>query len=216
MANIAKNKKYHFIYKTTNLINEKYYIGKHSTNNLEDGYLGSGTYLRRSIRKYGKENFKREVLEFCETYEKLGEREKELITLNEIVGKQCMNLKPGGLGGLNNEEHKQKFTVAGSKAHRKYLKEDCQYKEKYSFICKQRNKKRNSAFFIIGKGKDWTGLKHTEESKRKIGQANSLKQQGSKNSQFGTCWIMKEGVSKKIKREELKNYLTLGWIKGRK
>lgn len=61
MANIKKNKKYFFIYKTTNLINGKYYIGMHATNNLEDDYLGSGTYLRRSVKKHGKESFKKEI-----------------------------------------------------------------------------------------------------------------------------------------------------------
>ena len=49
--------KYHFLYKTTNLINGKYYYGMHSTYKLNDGYLGSGKILRYSIRKYGKENF---------------------------------------------------------------------------------------------------------------------------------------------------------------
>ena len=55
---MSKNKiKYHFLYKTTNLINNKYYYGMHSTYKLDDGYLGSGKRLRYSIRKYGKENF---------------------------------------------------------------------------------------------------------------------------------------------------------------
>ena len=44
----------HYIYKTTCNITNKYYIGMHSTSNLEDGYLGSGKRLRYSIRKYGK------------------------------------------------------------------------------------------------------------------------------------------------------------------
>ena len=57
-------KKYHYIYKTTNLKNGKFYVGMHSSDNLNDGYLGSGTRLRRSIRKNGKENFKIEILEF--------------------------------------------------------------------------------------------------------------------------------------------------------
>ena len=54
--------KYHIIYKTTNLINGKIYVGMHSTDNLNDGYLGSGWILKQVIKKYGKENFKREVL----------------------------------------------------------------------------------------------------------------------------------------------------------
>ena len=54
--------KYHIIYKTTNLINGKIYVGMHSTDNLNDGYLGSGWILKQAIKKYGKENFKGEVL----------------------------------------------------------------------------------------------------------------------------------------------------------
>ena len=67
MSNSKSARKYHFIYKTTNLINGKYYIGMHSTNKLNDGYLGSGKKLRRSINKYGVENFKCEILEFLTT-----------------------------------------------------------------------------------------------------------------------------------------------------
>jgi hypothetical protein len=50
----------HYIYKTTNLITKEYYIGKHSSQNIEnDNYLGSGLLLTRSIKKHGRENFKR-------------------------------------------------------------------------------------------------------------------------------------------------------------
>ena len=56
-------KRVFFIYRTTNLINNKYY-GKHSTHNINDGYLGSGVLLYKAIKKYSKENFSRDILMF--------------------------------------------------------------------------------------------------------------------------------------------------------
>ena len=62
----------------------------------------------------------------------------------------------------------------------------------------------------------WVGRKHNPETKRKIGEANSIRQRGENNSQFGTCWITKDDKNKKIKKEELDDYIKNGWIKGRK
>ena len=75
-----KEYNFHYIYKTTNRLNGKYYVGMHSTNNINDGYIGSGDRLRRSIRKYGKENFKFEIIEFLPNRTTLRDRERELIT----------------------------------------------------------------------------------------------------------------------------------------
>ena len=68
---------YHIIYKTTNIINEKWYIGRHSTKNLNDSYLGSGVVLKQEIQKYGKENFKREILYSDDNFEDMVAKEKE-------------------------------------------------------------------------------------------------------------------------------------------
>jgi hypothetical protein len=72
-----KQKKYHYIYKTTCNVNGKYYIGMHSTDNLEDGYMGSGKRLWNSINYHGKETHVKEILEYCKSREELVDLEKK-------------------------------------------------------------------------------------------------------------------------------------------
>jgi hypothetical protein len=95
------NKIYYFSYQTTNLINGKKYIGVHTTKNLDDGYLGSGKILKKAFRKYGLENFKREILEFFDTEKQMYEREANLITDEIISDSKFYNLKHGGEGGFS-------------------------------------------------------------------------------------------------------------------
>jgi group I intron endonuclease len=84
------------IYKTTNLINGKFYIGQDSKNNSE--YLGSGLLLSKAIDKYGRENFKKEILEVCENKKTLNER--EIYWIKELKAIECgYNLTKGGSGG---------------------------------------------------------------------------------------------------------------------
>lgn len=86
------------IYKTTNLVNGKVYVGKDAYN--RSTYFGSGNILRRAIAKYGKENFKKEILEVCKSLAHLAEREKywiaELHSTDRSIG---YNLTEGGNGG---------------------------------------------------------------------------------------------------------------------
>jgi len=70
-------KKYYFLYKTTNKINGRYYIGIHGTNDMDDGYLGSGVFLEKAIKKYGKDNFSRIILKYVNNYEELNKLERE-------------------------------------------------------------------------------------------------------------------------------------------
>jgi hypothetical protein len=95
----------YFIYKTTNLINGKTYIGMHSTNNIQDGYLGSGVVFKKVLKKYGVGNFKREILEFSDSYDNLIELEKKYVNEDVVIDDNTYNLKTGGQsnGRLSNE-----------------------------------------------------------------------------------------------------------------
>lgn len=84
------------IYKTTNLVNGKIYIGKDEKNN--PNYLGSGKILKSAIKKYGEENFKKEILEICKTREELNEREKYWIKKLKSI-EEGYNIAEGGAGG---------------------------------------------------------------------------------------------------------------------
>ena len=103
MANtrIQLTKKYHIIYKTTNLINQKFYIGAHSTDDLDDGYVGSGDNIVRAIKKYGKENFSKEILEILPNPESMFLAEASIVTPEFIKRKDVYNIIPGGYGGPN-------------------------------------------------------------------------------------------------------------------
>jgi hypothetical protein len=91
-------KKY-FVYKAINIINNKCYIGKHETSNENDGYMGSGVALNAAIRKYGKANFNREILEYASSSEELNMLESKYITEDFLNSSNSYNCAPGGQGG---------------------------------------------------------------------------------------------------------------------
>lgn len=86
----------HIVYKTTNLVNNKIYVGIHSTNDLNDGYLGSGRNLRQDIEKYGEENFKREVLYECSSRDVAAAYESFLVDQEFLERDDTYNIKKGG------------------------------------------------------------------------------------------------------------------------
>ena len=108
---------------TTNPLSGKYYVGMHSTNNLDDGYMGSGVKLKKSIERYGKDNHKTIILEYCRSRYMLKKREKEIINDEMLKDKDCLNMKEGGDGGFVNKKHKDKFIKAG-KIQRKKNREE--------------------------------------------------------------------------------------------
>lgn len=90
------------IYKTTNLINLKIYIGSDTKNNGngDPGYLGSGLLLKKSIEKYGVENFKKEVIDECYTMDELKNSETKNIKLHNSNNRKIgYNISSGYWGG---------------------------------------------------------------------------------------------------------------------
>lgn len=114
---------FYIVYKITFLKGkhkDSYYIGRHRTNNLNDGYTGSGKFPLRYFSKYGKEEgttYLKEILGFYNNDEELDNAEISFI--NEVLGKdeKCMNICEGGgvVGGWNrgktlSDEHKKKIS----------------------------------------------------------------------------------------------------------
>ena len=183
----------------------------HSTFNMEDGYMGSGKRIKRSIEKYGLENHIKEILEFLEDRSSLKEREKEIVNEELIKDSLCMNLQPGGGGGFINKEHQLKCSIAGGQRHKEkmlnnplYKKEQC---DRLSKLTKERHKE--------GKYKmpDWNGRTHSRETKNKISNKHKIRlSEPSNNSQYGTCWITNGKDNKKIFKGDL---IPNGWKLGR-
>lgn len=89
------------VYKVTNLINDKYYIGVHKTDNPNDSYMGSGIAIKNAIKKYGKDNFKKDVL--FETDIKDEAYKKEIELTDDYNKHHTYNMKRGGVGGFTKE-----------------------------------------------------------------------------------------------------------------
>lgn len=203
----------HYLYKTTCLITGRYYIGIHSTCNLEDGYMGSGKRLRYSLRKHGKSNHKREILEFFDSRELLIEAEKLAISADMVTDTNCMNLMSGGTGGyicLTVEQKERHRNACINWLTEKWKDEKYATDRTNESRARFKQKKYKDLFTY-----DWTGKQHSEETKKLMSDKAKAKTP-EQNSQNGTCWITRNGENKKIKVEDFDSYVSDDWIKGRK
>jgi hypothetical protein len=220
MANLNKDKRFHYTYKTTDIRTGEYYLGMHSTNNLEDEYLGSGKRLRRRIRKYGKENFKFEIIEMFCCRQDLVEAEKLLISEEVLLDTKCLNLKPGGSGGFTLEQARRGRAnadkvlkgVHGENYRSEILKQfynSLTPEQKVRHISKI---KEGQAKSEKGSGPGFKGKTHSQLAKKKMSASKKGKGKGESNSQYGTYWITNGEVNQKIaKQSEVPN----GWTAGR-
>lgn len=203
---------FYTVYKTTNKITNKIYIGKHQTKDLNDGYIGSGKRLWNSICKYGIENFEKEILFVFETEAEMNAKEKQLVTEEFCLREDTYNLCPGGKGGWGyvnsnlpngmegkSQTQKQK-TIAATTIQKNFEKilNDKESYQNWLNKLKERPPTRGT-----------TGKKYSEETKKKMSESKK----GSHNSQFGTMWITNGNDNRKIKKEDL---IPEGWYKGRK
>ena len=118
---------FRFIYKTTNTLNRMYYIGMHRTDDMDDGYLGSGVAFMKAISLFGRSVFTREVLQFAESDYELRCLEKQYVPRSVVDDPLCYNLTTGGGGRVCfgepcnlTEEGRERLRVSG----RRYIGEN--------------------------------------------------------------------------------------------
>lgn len=170
------------IYKITNLINNKIYIGKEVKEKPD--YFGSGMYIKRAIKKYGKENFRKDIIQYYEFEEELDEMEKFWIRELKSQVPNGYNIAEGGLGGalFTGHQHSEESKKKISQSH-KALERHCSWQHKLAIskahkgqiISKEQREKLSIAF----KGKSWIerfGEERANEIKEKI----RLKRTGQK------------------------------------
>lgn len=143
---------YFIIYEITNIINGKKYRGAHQTSNLNDGYLGSGKIILLAVKKYGKSNFSKQILEQCSSRIEMLQQEKIWVNKEWLDDSNSYNLKLGGYGFQSEDVSGNKNSFFG-KHHSK------------------ENKDKHSKFMsglLVGDKNGFYGRMHSEETKEKI------------------------------------------------
>lgn len=118
---------HYIIYKVTNTLNNRYYIGRHATKNIDDSYMGSGIGIKNAIKKYGVENFTKEIIATADSADALWDLEKEIVNEEVVKDPLSYNMAYGGkhyLHGLKQHnpeafiEHQRKAGQAYAAVHK--------------------------------------------------------------------------------------------------
>lgn len=168
------------VYKTTNLLNNKIYVGVHAVEDLkvDDEYMGSGIRLKRAVKKYGRENFKKIVLVSFEDLEAAYLAESMVVDEEFIARSDTYNIIPGGSGGTG-----------------KKMSEEARLKMSIAKLGKRRlpHSKETIAKMALAQ------QNRSEETKRKLAEAH----RGMKRSENAkqNMWLAKQNISEETKRK---------------
>lgn len=196
-----------YLYRITNQVNGKIYVGVHKTRNLDDGYMGSGKVILAAIKKHGVENFHKEILETFDDAAQMFEREKEVVTDEFLARDDTYNLRRGGYGGFDYiNSNPEKFLTAKRLAS---LNKGGVFGTPESRSEKMRRIHRSG--LGCQNFKDPVFQKMMSERARTAPRKfQEDHQRGAKNSQSGSFWIT-DGVMNKKTRDSIPE----GWRRGR-
>ena len=208
---------YHYVYQITNLLNGKIYVGKHKSikHPSENEYYGSGKQITAAIKKYGIENFKKEVLHYCSSLEEMSNKEAEVVTEDFVKKPNTYNMHKGGPGGWDHYNGSKKHSENSRKGGKKSAK------RLNDFIAEQKANDtewwQNWYAKVCETNKELTLKTLTPEARKK--RKDTFKQikhsQGEKNSQFGRIWISNT-LTKEVKRITINDPVPTGWVRGKK
>lgn len=216
-------RKYNYVYKLTFKEDPRYYyIGKHSTDNIGDNYMGSGRGLRKYRETYGKNCFSKEILFMYSTEEEALQKESELVTESEIHDVFCLNRCLGG--GSNVTAGTVVVRDSEGNVFRCSIWDPKYLDKTYQSVCRGRipSKETRKLWSTQRKGRSpWNkGKSMSEETKQKLSKINTGKKLSSSTCKKlaentkGRKAIFKGDMRKRVKSEELQGYLDEGWILG--
>jgi hypothetical protein len=221
-----------YLYQITNLVNNKIYIGVHSTKDMNDSYMGSGINIQLAIKKYGIDNFKKDILYTFDNADDMYAKEKDIVTDEFLLREDTYNLRVGGTGGFDyinknnlNGFYDSETARKGRQSTNAVLKE--RYGEQWRKVI---SKNGNKALHKKREDDPSFNQLMIEHSRRNVKIASQYAntslaiekkkntfskighQQGSKNSQYGKMWITNGKESRSIPGQET---IPEGWRKGR-
>ena len=185
----------------------------HQTEDLNDGYMGSGKYLKRAIEKYGPDYFRKEYMCNFDNEDDMKAKEAELVNEEFVNRSDTYNICEGGKGGFGYINANGLGISDNQKsAAKKHMGVDWNKKRKHKWDNDEEFRQSLSKKLSqSAKGnQNWLGKKHTEETKKRMRKSKNV---GDRNSQFGSMWITNGTENKKIKSLDT---IPDGWYKGRK